>query len=188
MENHEQITKNWYDKYYKKMLLPPIILFVICIVYLVMFYNANGDFIFKDSSLAGGTTITVNGNIDYLSLEDALKTKFADVKTRGIKDLGTGESIAVIVDSSASPEELKPEIEAILGYAINDENSSIEFTGPSLSQNFYKQLLTAIIFSFILMSITIFFLFRTFIPSIAVIFAALADIIMTVAFVNFLGI
>ena len=42
--------------------------------------------------------------------------------------------------------------------------------------------------SFILMSITIFVIFRTFIPSIAVIFAAFGDIVMPLALVNFLGI
>ena len=38
------------------------------------------------------------------------------------------------------------------------------------------------------MSFVIFILFRTFIPSIAVIFAAFADIVMTLALVNYLGI
>ncbi len=183
-----QENKNWYDKKYKLMLFPPLIIFAICLIYLAIFYNAHGDFILKDSSLAGGSTITINGDIDYISLENSLKNSFEDVKVREIKDLTTGESIAVIVDSSANPEELKSAIESILSYQLTDENSSIEFTGPSLSQNFYKQLLTAIIFSFILMSFAIFILFRTFIPSIAVIFAVLADIIMTVALVNFLGI
>ena len=184
----EEQKKNWYDRYYKLMLLPPVILFALCLVYLGFFYSAHGDFILKDSSLAGGSTITINEKIDYISLENSLKQKFEDVRVREIKDLTTGESIAVIVDSSAQPDELKSEIEVVLGYSLNGENSSVEFTGSGLSQNFYKQLLKAIIFSFILMSVVIFFLFRTFIPSIAVIFAALADIIMAVAFVNFLGI
>ncbi len=186
MEN--MLDKNWYDKKYRLMLFPPLILFAICLVYLAIFYSTNGDFIFKDSSLAGGSTITISEGIDYISLENSLKNSFEDVKVREIKDLATGESIALIVDSSAPPEELKSEIESILGYELTDENSSIEFTGPSLSQNFYKQLLTAIIFSFILMSLAIFILFRTFIPCIAVIFAVLADIIMTVALVDLLGI
>ncbi len=184
----EEQKKNWYDRWYKLMLLPPIILFVMCLIYLGVFYSAHGDFILKDSSLAGGSTITINEKIDYISLENSLKQKFDDVRVREIKDLTTGESTAVIVDSSAQPEELKSEIEAILGYPLNEENSSVEFTGPNLSQNFYKQLVKAIVFSFILMSLVIFFLFRTFIPSIAVIFAALADIIMAVALVNLLGI
>ena len=180
--------KNWYDKYYKLMLFPPVILFLICIIFLGLFYKAHGDFFSKDSSLAGGTTITINGDIDYVALENELKQKFEDVRVREIKDLTTGKSIAVIVDSSAQPDELGSEIETILDYKLTEENSSIEFTGPTLSQNFYRQFLLAIIFSFILMSITIFILFKTFIPSIAVIFAAFADIIMTVAAVNILDI
>ena len=38
------------------------------------------------------------------------------------------------------------------------------------------------------MSLVVFFLFRTFIPSLAVIFAAFADIVMSLALVNILGI
>ena len=37
------------------------------------------------------------------------------------------------------------------------------------------------------MSIVIFFLFRTFVPSIAVIFAAFADIVMPLALIDFIG-
>ena len=180
--------RNWYDRYYKLLLLPPVVLFIVCLVYLSVFYSQNGDFVYKDSSLSGGTTITINADIDSVDLENALKDESLDVRTRTITDISTGKHIAVLIDSSASPEQLKPEIEKFLGYPLTAENSSTEFSGSALGENFYKQLITAIIISFILMSIVIFILFRTFIPSIAVVFAALADIVMTVAIVDFLGI
>ena len=178
--------KHWYDRYYKIFLFLPIILFIVCLIYLSVFYSQNQDFIYKDSSLSGGTTITLNVDVNSLDLENALKEKFIDVRTRTITDVSTGKHIAVLIDSSASPEQLKPEIENFLGYPLTNENSSIEFSGPTLGENFYKQLIKSIIISFILMSIVIFILFRTFIPSIAVIFAALADIVMTIAMVNVL--
>lgn len=181
-------NKSWYDKWYKLILLPPILLVVVSLVYLGVFYSGHGDFILKDASLSGGTTITIQGEIDAKHLESALREEFGDVGVREISDLTSGRLIAVIVDSSAQPEQLEPAIEKILEYDLTEQNSSIEFTGPTLSQNFYKQLIIAIVISFILMSIVIFVLFRTFIPSIAVIFAAFGDIVMPLALIDLMGI
>jgi len=192
MENQIQTgdveKKEWYDKWYKLMLIPPVILLLICCVYLFIFYGKNGDIMYRDASLSGGTTITLNTDIDLKTLESQLKTSFPDVVVREISDLSNGKRIALIIESSTQPNDLKDGIEKILGYKLNEMNSSIEFTGPTLSQNFYKQLMIAIAISFILMSIVVFFLFKTFIPSIAVIFAAFGDIVMPLALVDLLGI
>ena len=184
----QEPQKSWYDKYHKLMLFLPLIVFIICLIYLFSFYSTHNDFIYKDSSLSGGTTITLRADIAQEQLENSLKEKFPDVTIRTITDISTGKHLALIIDSSASPEQLKPEIENILGYSLTNENSSIESSGSALGQNFYKQLITAVIISFILMSIVIFVLFRTFVPSIAIVFAALSGIIMTVAVVDFIGI
>jgi len=117
-----------------------------------------------------------------------LKQKFTDIDFRKLTDITTGKQIAFIIDSSASVEELKAAIEQVLGYPLTDVNSSIEFTGPTLSQNFYRQLIIAMFISFILMSIVIFILFKTFVPSMAVILSAFNDIIMPLALLDFLGI
>lgn len=187
-ETHIGPKKNWYDRWYKFLLVIPLIILVISIVYIFSFYQQHGDIMLKDASLSGGTTITLQGSPDAAVLESALKPQFPDVYVRTITELRTGEPLAVIVDSAAPPEQLKAAIEQTLGYALTQENSNVEFTGPTLSANFYKQLITALIFSFILICIVIFILFRTFVPSIAVIFAVFADIIMSLALIDFLGI
>ena len=186
-ENH-QITRGWYDKGYKLLLFIPVIILIISLVYLVMFYNQNGDLINRDVSLKGGTTITLSGEIDAAEIEAKLKDKIPDAGFRSLSDLRTGKSIALVIESSMQPEEMKKFVEEAAGYELTEENSSIEFTGPTLSGNFYKQLIIALIISFCLMSIVIFVMFRSFIPSIAVVFAAFSDIVMTLAFVDYLGI
>ena len=190
MENTEpkEIKKSWYDRYYKIFLIIPVIILVLSLVYLGIFYSKNGDIVLKDTSLTGGTTITLSGNLDISTLESSLKSKFPDISIRKLTDITTGEANSYIIETSSQPEEIKPAIEIILGYSLTEQNSNIEFTGPSLSQSFYKQLITALIISFILMSLVIFFLFRTFVPSIAVIFAAFSDIVMPLALINYLGI
>ncbi|MEK6859760.1 MAG: hypothetical protein AABX54_03000 [Nanoarchaeota archaeon] len=187
-ETSETKNQDWYDKWYKTLLIFPVIIMIFSLAYLGYFFYNHGDIMLKDSSLTGGTTITLTGNIDLESLESSLKTSFSDLRTRKLTDLMTGEPVSFIIESSATPEELKPAIEKILGYKLTEKNSNTEFTGPSLSQSFYKQLIMALIISFILMSITVFIIFRTFVPSIAVIFAALGDIVMPLALINYLGI
>lgn len=177
-----------YDKYYKILFFIPILLLSISLVYLVIFYVQKGDIIYRDVSLSGGTSITINGEIDRNLLETQLKQKFSDISFKELGDISTKQNIALIIESSAPPEELKPAIESILGYELTDKNSSIEFTGASLSQDFYRQLIIALVISFFLMSIVIFIMFKTFIPSLAVIFAIFADIVMPLSIVNLFGI
>lgn len=183
MEEQAQKTKSWFDKYYKIMFLIPIVLVIISLVYLSMFYSKHNDLIYKDVSLSGGTTITLTGNFDFQELETELNKKFAGISFRELTGFSDSQK-SLVIESSASPGELKPEIEKILNTNLTDENSSIEFSGPSLSTNFYRQLLTALIISFILMSIVIVIMFRTFVPSLAVIFAAFSDIVIPLAILN----
>ncbi|MBU3913372.1 MAG: protein translocase subunit SecF [Nanoarchaeota archaeon] len=197
MSEHQQTPSTgnkkseWYDKYYKIFFFIPVLLTLLSLVYLGFFFSQHNDFMLKDASLSGGTTITINGDIDTLKLESELKPEVPDVTIRKLTDLRSGKAIAVIVESSINISELKPKVEGVLGYELTtglNGNSSIESTGATLSNNFYKQLIFALIISFILMSLVIFIMFRTFIPSLAVIFAAFSDIVMPLALINILGI
>ncbi len=184
----EANQKDWYDRWYKLLLVIPLVILFVCLFYLFLFYRQHGDILLKDASLSGGTTVTLQGAIDATALEQALKIQFADVYVRTITELRTGQPLAVIVDSGVPSKQLTLAIEQTLGYNLTQENSNIEFTGPALSNNFYKQLIIALAFSFLLICIVIFFLFRTFVPSIAVIFAIFADIVMPLALIDFFGI
>ncbi|MBU4070050.1 MAG: protein translocase subunit SecF [Nanoarchaeota archaeon] len=188
----QEETKNkfadWHDKNYKLLFLIPLTLLLFSLVYLGIFYYKNNDFIYKDISLTGGTSATISGEIDINNLEQFLSGKLEDVNTRKIYDILTREQKAVIIETKSSAEETKQILEDYLGYELNSENSSFEFTGSALSESFYKQLLIAILFAFIFMAIVVFIIFRTFIPSLAVIMSVVADIIMTLALVNLLGI
>lgn len=190
MEQHtnQENKKHWYDKNYKILLFIPVTLLIFSLIYLSSFYSQNNDLIYKDSSLSGGTTITLRAELDIVALENHIKQSVENVNIRTISDISTGKQIAVLIDSSAEPDVLKPLVESFIGYELTTENSSIEFSGPSLGANFYKQLIIAVIISFVLMSLVIFFLFKTFIPSVAVIFAAFSNIVMTLAVVDFFGI
>jgi len=184
----ETKTKNWYDKSYKILLVIPILFLILCLVYLVNFNAKNGDMIYKDVSLTGGTTITlVDSNINIEDLKNTLTAKFQDISIRQISDLTIGTQKGVVIETKSSIEEIKPVLEEYLGYKLDQNNSSIEFSGSALSRGFYQQTRFAIIIAFVLMAVVVFIIFRTIIPSFAVIFAAFADIVMTITIVDILG-
>jgi len=178
----------FHDKHYKKLLLVPIILILFSLSYLYYFYSINGDFFNKDISLTGGTSITIyDSNLNENQLKQDLSGKLEDLNTRNIYDLITGAQKAIIIETKTNGDEAKKTLEDYLGYNLTSENSSFEFTGSSLGQSFYKQLLVAILFAFFLMALVVFILFRTFVPSIAVITSAFADILMTLTLADILN-
>lgn len=177
-----------YDKTYKAAILVPLLVLLVCIIYLGYFIEQNGDIIKKDVSLTGGTTISVfDPGIDNDDLVNSLIGDYPDLRVRSISDFSTNEKQGIILETKADVTDIKPSLEEYLGYELVQENSSIEFSGSLLSEGFYKQLRIAIGIAFLFMAIVVFLIFRTFIPSLAVVLSAFSDIVMTLAVVNFFG-
>jgi len=180
---------NFYDKSYKFLLILPLLMLLLSLVYMVSFTIHTGDIIRKDISLTGGTTLTIyTDKISLADLEAKLKPKFSDVSVMTLTDFSTGKQLALTVESQANPDDLKAAAEEALGYALDDKNSSVEFTGEALSKSFYKELLVAMLIAFVFMSITIFIIFRIPLPSIYVIVCAFTDIIVPMTVCDLAGI
>ncbi len=193
MDNNPQTTQHqtkiFYDKIYKWLFIIPMILLVFSIVYLVQFNAKNGDVIYKDVSLTGGTTITIfDGNVNTNDLKIVLQKEFPDVVVQTISDISTGKQHGFFVETKEEAEKIKASLEKYLNYKLTQDNSSIEFSGSALSSGFYQQLRLAIILAFIFMATVVFIIFRTPVPAGAVILSAFADIVMAVAATDMLGI
>lgn len=191
MEENKKQKKTlgeWHDKNYKKLLLIPALFLAFSLVYLGIFYSQNNDIFLKDISLSGGTSATINGQLDVTALEKALIEEFGDANTRIISDLITGEQLATIVEVSVGTDETKEFLQDYLGYELNEENSSFEYSESSFTKDLYKQLILSLLLAFLLMTIVVFILFRNLVPSLTVVSCVLIDMIMTVAVVNLLGI
>jgi preprotein translocase subunit SecF len=176
-----------HDKYYKILLLIPAVLLLISLISIGMTYSKTGDLFAKDISLTGGTTVTLNGQFDIEKLTLDLENKLPELNVRRVYDLVSNEEKAVIIETTEEGSKTKEILEDYIGYELTGENSSFEFTGSSLSESFYSQLMLAILIAFIFMGIVVFIIFRSFVPSTAVIISAFADIVMTLALVNMLG-
>ena len=180
--------KHWYDRTYWILFLVPTLLLLISLIYIGSVYAKTGDIIYKDVTLTGGTTLTlVNSTISALDLEKSLQSKYTDLVVRSLTDVQTGKQNAISIETKSEPDQLKKDVESILGVTLKEEDFSIEFTGSVLSQSFYSELLKAVILAFIFMAITVFIIFKVPIPSLAVILAAVTDIGVTLAVVDILG-
>ena len=183
-------VSSWYDRNYKKLLFLSLALLFASVIYIAVFYFFHHDFMHKDVSLTGGTSITVyvEKPINTRELENFLEKELnKPTSIRTLQDITARKTIAVVIETTADSEEAKRAIEKFLGFELTQENSSIEISGPTLSKSFYKQLIIAVILAFFFMAIVVFIIFRTAIPSLAVILAALTDLLGSLALCNALN-
>jgi preprotein translocase subunit SecF len=182
----EKIEK-FYLKNYKKLLFIPVILLVLSILFLGIHAGMTGEVIERDVSLKGGLTATIytDQEINLIELEKSIEV---ESNLRILKDFTSGKQIGLIIESSdITNDELEPLLEKELGLTLTQDNYSVEETGSKLGEAFYRQLLIGIVIAFILMGITVLAVFRTLIPGLAVIFAALTDIVVTLAILSIFG-
>ncbi|MBW6442705.1 hypothetical protein K0A97_02905 [Patescibacteria group bacterium] len=149
----------FHDKNYKLLLLIPIAIFIFSFIFMGVFYSNTGEFLHKDISLTGGTSITIFEKIDINTIKDDLSNDLGSLNVREISDLITREQIAVVIETTTNSTEAKGILEEYLGYPLTEENSGIEFTGTALSENFFNQLLLALILAFSFMGWVVFLLF-----------------------------
>ena len=131
---------SFHDKHYKTLLLIPLIILILGFAYMGYFYSVNGDFIYRDISLTGGTSFTIQDSISSEQLKQDLSSKLEEINTREIYNIITGEQEAIIIQTKSSVDLTREVLEDYLGYELDEKNSSIEFTGSTLSESFFKQL------------------------------------------------
>jgi len=195
--SHEPKIKNpilrFYDNNYKILLIIPIVLFLLAIAQISFQMATNdGDFINKDISLKGGTSLTIPSDtpVNPVELQEILSSQGYDTNVKNVQS--RGKTLAFLVESDIDLND-QARVDGLIAtvnktHPIVDGDYSLEGIGASIGESFFKQAIIALIFSFILMGLIVAITFRTFIPSVAVILAALSDIIITLAIVNMLGI
>ena len=188
-EDFKKKFTSFHDKNYKKLLIIPILLLTFSFIYMFNFYSQNHDFFKKDVSLTGGTSVTIyDSNLSIKELEKFVSSKLQGVSLRKISSFSSNSQIAIVLETQSDKNLTKNVLEDFLKYNLTEENSSFEFTGASLSQSFYKQLLFALVIAFALMALVVFLQFKTIVPSLAVIFSAFGDTFFALVVINILGV
>lgn len=179
------MTKKHHTGNYKYLVLVPMLILLASVIFLSYGYIQTGEWFERSIELKGGGLITINSlsEIDAGEVTSALSDIYGSVSVRELRSL-SGYSMTVQISSEVNPDDV---IQTLGGMGINTEDSSVETIGPSLGEAFWFQAQVGIIVAFILMGIIVFGIFRTFVPSIAVMLAAVSDIIVTLALMQVFG-
>lgn len=171
---------------HKMLLVIPVSVFLISVAIFVSQYAQTGELLKRSIDMKGGLVVTINTEerLDIAALESGLKQKFNPVTVREVRSF---RGYGTVIETSA---DMKSEdiIAAANAMGFDASNADVESIGPSLGASFWNQAQIAILGAFILMSIVVFILFRTVVPSVAVILSAFCDIFMTLAFMQIFGI
>jgi len=184
--------KKVYEEKYKQLLIIPFLLLLFAVVQIAYQTSATGDFVNKGVSLKGGSIITIEHSepASLQELEQLLQQKFPAEEV-SVRTLGAAGRVSGLVIESAIQDEsvIKELIRSIKqNVPLPEDSYTVEVVDPSLGVSFFKQTVSALIVSFILMGLVVFFYFRTPIVSLIVILAAFSDIIVTLAIFNLTGI
>jgi len=169
---------------YKLMALVPIIILIASSAYLLFIIFDTNSQIALDIDFKGGTQIFAESDkaIDPNALESILDQYNANVRvSRGI----TNYAVLIDFDPSINPDNVMNTMKQN-GYVFN--SFSVQTIGAVLGASFFQQAFFVIIFSFILMAITVFVLFKTPMPSIFMILTVTADLVETTVLMQIFGI
>jgi preprotein translocase subunit SecF len=164
------------------MALLPLALLIVCTIYLV--YTIWSNSLLLDIDLKGGTQIIADYSkqISDSDLENILRQYDASVRSaRGI----TTYTVFIEFDASIKPENVLKTLKQN-GYDFKDY--SVQTIGPALGSAFLQQAGFVLIFSFIFMAATIFFIYRAPLPSLFLVLNVIADLVETLVFSQIFGI
>lgn len=157
----KQIIIDFYDTKYKQMMYVTLAIMIISMIAIGVQIFRTGDFINKDISLTGGTTLTLltSQNVDIQELESYLNQQFPDngLSVRRLTQLGSDVGIIIDgnnFDSQKIIDSLKTKISG-----IREEDYTVNMMGSSLGQSFFKETLKAIYVSFLFMGLVVFLYF-----------------------------
>lgn len=167
------------EKYTPQQLVAiPLVLFVISLILLASTMLATGMPVTPGIDFSGGTAVTI---ITPDSREQ-LQATFAGYPLNDIGDVNNGKFLKFGTMDDAQYQSLSQLI------SQRYPDAKIDQIGESFGKSLQYQAALALIFSFIGMAIVVFLSFRTFVPSAAVVLSAMADMAMTAAVMNIVGI
>ncbi|HWQ49839.1 MAG TPA: protein translocase subunit SecF [Methanosarcina sp.] len=157
--------------------LPLTILAVSLIILLFSFVNS-GSPVKLGMEFQGGTQISVETTDSPAMLKETYSSyPITDARQTGSR---------VIMEFGVMDDEQQRQLEKDVTSRYS--NVQIQQVGPTYGKDLQVQAMQALVISFIGMAIVVFLLFRTFVPSFAVILSAFSDIIIAAGFMRVAGI
>jgi preprotein translocase subunit SecF len=167
------------EKYSPQQLVAiPLVLFLVALVMLASTMAATGMPVTPGIDFSGGTAVTILTT----DSREQLQATFAGYPLNDIGDVNDGKFLKF----GTMDDDTYQSLSQLINQKYPD--AKIDQIGESFGKSLQYQAALALIFSFVGMAVVVFFSFRTFVPSVAVVLSALADMVMTAAVMNIVGI
>lgn len=179
----QETVEAWLDPVWDRthlLLIVPALVLLFAVGVTGYQYAKTGQVLEKGLEFSGGTEITVQANTTETAVGDAFNTD--NVRTLQT-DQGTQYTVETRdeLDTSTVENRLNQ-----AGIAYSD--ISVRSFGASVSQAFLTEAVIAVGVAFLIMSTVVFIAFREWVPSVAIIFAAVTDIVFAIAMMIILNI
>jgi len=162
-----------------QMVIIPLILLIVSLAIVGMTMMSTGLPVKPGMDFSGGTAITI-------VTTDSKETLAAEFSAYPLTEIGEGINGAKFLKFSSMDDAQFRSLSALVSEKYPD--AKIDQIGESFGKSLQEQAIFAVLISFIGMAIVIFLVFRNFIPSCAVVLSAFADMVMTAAAMNVIGI
>ena len=163
----------------KQLVIIPLVLLAVSVVLLALNMVATGMPVTPGIDFSGGTAVT----LVTADTREQLQSTFAGYP---LVDISEGVNSGYFLKFGAMDDAEFRSLSALIYQKFPD--AKVDQIGETFGKTLQSQAVLAIIFSFIGMSIVVFLSFRTFVPSGAVVLSAFADMVMTAATMNIVGI
>ncbi|MHC1636248.1 MAG: protein translocase subunit SecF [Candidatus Methanospirareceae archaeon] len=163
----------------KKLILPPICILFISLIILGYMWAYTGLPVRLGMDFQGGVAVTITAAED----KEVLSEKFSNFPIVSIRERGMEKIMVFEMMNEKKKDELIKKLNEEYGrggYEIKD-------VSPVFGKELQRDAIFAVIIAFFLMAFVIFLVFKTFVPSGAVILSAFSDILFPVACMNIMG-
>ncbi|MCK5233261.1 MAG: protein translocase subunit SecF [Candidatus Aenigmarchaeota archaeon] len=177
---------DWTLKRYIPLLALSMLLLAFFVGFLAYKQITTGNVVELGVDFRGGTQITfdVPSAPNANDLESLLSQELgADVNVKILRGLKTTVSLETAMEL-----ETDDAIALLDSAGVNYSNISVQRIGAALGASFFAQAKRAIFLAFFFMAAVVFITFRSFVPSLAVVLAALSDIAAALFGMNLVGI
>ena len=174
-----------FDRYVRnhtpvQLVIPPLIVLAISLVILGGMWVSTGTPVRLGFEFEGGTIVILATEDSH----DLLREAFADYPIVDLRDAGSRRMIKFGPMDKDKQDSLTNKVNTDYEYA----SPEIKQADPIYAKSVQKDAIKALIISFCLMAVVVFLIFRTFVPSVAVVLSAFSDIMIASAFIAITGI
>jgi len=163
----------------KQLVIIPLGLLAVSLVLLTLNMVSTGMPVTPGIDFSGGTAVT----IFTTDTREQIQSTFTDYP---LIDVSDGVNNGKFLKFGTMDDEQFRSLSALIYQKFPD--AKVDQIGETFGKTLQSQAVLAMIFSFIGMAIVIFLAFRTFVPAVAVVLSAFADMAMTAAAMNIVGI